>query len=86
LGLTNKSKEFSNTIGPRVPNQILVVVPHPIMWKKGEKTSVGGVVDLIRRRIVLIHCKPQPPTLILISHVPITMHIGMMLIIASHFT
>jgi hypothetical protein len=51
-----------------------------------ERTKVGGVVGLIRRNIVPIHHKPQFPTLILISHVPIVMHMGMMLIIVSHFT
>ncbi len=43
-------------------------------------------MGLIRRRIVLIHYRPQPPTLTLISHVPIAMHMGMMSIIVSHFT
>jgi hypothetical protein len=42
-------------------------------------------MDLVKR-IVLIHHKPQPPTLILASHVPIAMHMGMMPITTSHFT
>jgi len=63
-----------------------MVVPHTIWQKKGENTSVGGAVDLIRRSIILIHYKPQPPTLILVSHVPIAMHMGMMSNIVSHFT
>jgi hypothetical protein len=63
-----------------------MVVPHPILWNKVEKTNVGGVVDLIRRRTIPIHHKPQLPTLILASHVPIIMHMGMMPIIVSHFT
>jgi hypothetical protein len=63
-----------------------MVVPHPISWNKVEKTNVGGVVDFIRRRTIPIHHKPQLPTLILASHVPIIMHMGMMPIIVSHFT
>jgi hypothetical protein len=51
-----------------------------------EKKNVGGVVGLTRRRIVPIHHKPQLPTLIPPNHVPIVMHMGMILIIASHFT
>jgi hypothetical protein len=51
-----------------------------------ERTNVGGVVGFIRRKIVLIHHKPQLPTLIPTNHVPIVMHMGMMPIIASHFT
>jgi hypothetical protein len=50
-----------------------------------EKTNVG-VVGLIIKKIVKIHHKPQPPTLISTSHAPIAMHMGMMPIITSHFT
>jgi len=49
---------------PKGPNWIFVMVPHPIQPNKGEKTNVGGDVDLIRKRIILIHCKPQLPALI----------------------
>jgi hypothetical protein len=63
-----------------------VVVPHPIQQNKVERINVGGVVGLTRRRIVPIHHKPQLPTLIPVSHVSIIMHMGMMSIIASHFT
>jgi hypothetical protein len=51
-----------------------------------ERTNVGGVVGLTRKKIVPVHHKPQFPTLILANHVPIVMHMGMMPIIASHFT
>jgi hypothetical protein len=51
-----------------------------------ERKNVGGVVGIIRKRIVPIHHKPQLATLIPASHVPIVMHMGMMPIIASHFT
>jgi hypothetical protein len=51
-----------------------------------EKTNVGGVVGFIRKTIVKIHHKPQPPTLIPTSHAPIAIHMGMMLIITPHFT
>jgi len=44
------------------------------------------VVGLIRRRVVPIHHKPQLPTPIQASHVPIKMHMGMMAINVSHFT
>ncbi len=63
-----------------------MVVPHPIQHNKMEKTNVGGVVGFTRRRIVPIHHMPQLPTLIQASHVPITMYMGMMPIIASHLT
>jgi hypothetical protein len=62
------------------------MVPHFIQWNKVDKTSVGGVVDLTRRRIVPIPHMTQLSTLIPANHVPIVMHMGMMLIIASHFT
>jgi len=48
-----------------------------------ERTNVGGVVGLTRKKIVPIHHKPQFPTLILVN---IVMHMGMMPIIVSHFT
>jgi hypothetical protein len=51
-----------------------------------ERTNVGGVVGLTRKRIVPIFHKPQLPTLIPVIHVPIVMHMGMMPIIASNFT
>jgi hypothetical protein len=51
-----------------------------------ERTNVGGVVGLIRRRTIPIHHKPQLATIIPTSRVPIVMHMGMMPIIASHFT
>jgi hypothetical protein len=51
-----------------------------------EKTSVGGVVGLTKKRTVPIHHRPRLPTLIPTSHVPIIMYMGMMLIIASHLT
>jgi hypothetical protein len=70
---------------PRGPNQIQVVVPHPIQWNKVEKTSVGGVVGFTRR-IIPIHHMPQLSTLIPTNHVPIVIHMGMMLIIILHFT
>jgi len=50
------------------------------------KQGVRGVVGLTRRKIDPIHHMPQPPTLIPTDHVLIVMHMGMMLIIASHFT
>jgi hypothetical protein len=62
------------------------VVPHPIQQNKVERTNIKSVVGLTRRRIVPIHHKPQLPTLIPTNHVPIVMHMGMMLIIASDFT
>jgi hypothetical protein len=62
-----------------------VVVPHPIQWNEVEKTSVGGVVGFTKRTIP-IHRMPQLPTLIPTNHVPIVMHMGMMLFIALHFT
>ncbi len=43
-------------------------------------------MDLIRKMIVLIHRKPQLPTLILNNFVPIVMHMDMMSITISHFT
>ncbi len=43
---------------PRGSNQILMVVPHPIQWNKGEKTNVGGAVDFLRIKTILIHFKP----------------------------
>ncbi len=52
---------------------------------KGEKTNVGGVMDFVKKS-VLIHRKPQPPTQILANHAPIAMHMGMMLTTTSHFT
>jgi hypothetical protein len=51
-----------------------------------EKKIVEGVVGFTRKMIIPIHHKPQLPTLILVRHVPIVMHMGMMLIIVSHFT
>jgi hypothetical protein len=51
-----------------------------------EKTNVGGVVGLTKRRFVPIHHKPQLSTLIPLNHVTIIMHMGIMPIIASHFT
>jgi hypothetical protein len=51
-----------------------------------ERTNVGGVVGLIRRRIIPIHHKSQLATIIPTNHVPIVMHMGMMPIIISHFT
>jgi hypothetical protein len=51
-----------------------------------EKINVGGVVGFIRNKIVKIHHKPQPLTLIPTNHAPIIMHMGMMSIITSHFT
>ncbi len=71
---------------PRGPNQPQVVVPHPIQQNKVEKTNIGGVVGFTRRKIIPIHQNPQLPTLTLATHVPIVMHMGMMSIIASHFT
>jgi hypothetical protein len=56
-----------------------------IQQNKVEKKNVG-VVGFIRKTIVPIHHKPQLPTLIPTNHVPIVMHMGMMPIIASHFT
>ncbi len=43
-------------------------------------------MGLTRKKIIPIHHMPQLPTLIPTNHVPIIMHMGMMLIIASHFT
>jgi hypothetical protein len=63
-----------------------VVVPHPIQQNKVDKTSVGGVVGVIRRKIIPIQHMPQLPTLIHANHFPIVMHMGMMLIIVSCFT
>jgi hypothetical protein len=51
-----------------------------------EKRNVAGVVGLTRRNIIPIYHKLQLPTPILVNHVPIVMHMGMVLIIASHFT
>jgi hypothetical protein len=39
-----------------------------------------------KKYYTLIHHMPKPLTLTPTSHVPIVMHIGMRLIIASHFT
>jgi hypothetical protein len=50
-----------------------------------EKTIVAGERDFIRNKTIPIHHKPQPPTLILATHVPIIMHMGMMSITISHF-
>ncbi len=50
-----------------------------------EKTIVAREEDFIRNKIVPIHHKPQPPTLILTTHVPIIMHMCMMLITISNF-
>jgi hypothetical protein len=61
------------------------VIPHFIQQNKVEKKNVG-VVSFTRKTIVQIHHKPQLPTLIPTNHVPIVMHMGMMPIIASHFT
>jgi hypothetical protein len=44
------------------------------------------VVGFIRKKTIKIHHKPQPPTLIPTSHVPIAMHMGGMPITTSHFT
>jgi hypothetical protein len=63
-----------------------VVVPHLIQQNRVERKTVGGVVGLTRRKTIPIHHKPQLPTLIPTNHVRIVMHMGMMLIIASHFT
>jgi len=38
------------------------------------------------RRITLIHHKPQPLTLTPTNHVPIAMHMGLIMITTSHFT
>jgi hypothetical protein len=63
-----------------------MVVPHFIQRNKVEKKSVRGVVGLTRKKIDPIHHMPQPPTMIPTNHVTIVMHMGMMSIIASHFT
>jgi len=42
-----------------------------------EKTNVGGVVSLTRKRIVPIDHMLELPTLISTSHVPIVIHMGM---------
>jgi hypothetical protein len=49
-----------------------------------ETTTFEGERDFIRNKIVPVHHKPQPPTLIVATHVPIIMHMGMMSIIISH--
>jgi hypothetical protein len=56
-----------------------VVVPHPIQQNKVEKINVGSVVGLTRKKIVLIHYRPQLLTLIPATHVAIIMYMGMML-------
>jgi hypothetical protein len=61
------------------------MVSHHILQNKAVKTNVKGVVGFIRR-ITLIHQKPQPLTLTPTNHVPIAMHMGMIIIIISHFT
>ncbi len=43
-------------------------------------------MGLTRKRTIPIHHKPQLPTLIIAIHVPIVMHMCMMLIVSSHFT
>jgi hypothetical protein len=54
--------------------------------EEGEEDKWQSVVSLIRKRIVPTHHWLQLPNLIPASHVPIVMHMGTMLIIASHFT
>jgi len=61
-----------------------VVIPHIIQQNKVKKTRVGGVVGLIRKNVP-IHQRSQLSTLIPTNHVPIVMHMGMMLIIILHF-
>jgi hypothetical protein len=56
---------------------IQVVVPHPIEWNNVDKTNVGGVVSLTRKKIVLIDHMPKLPTLIPANHVPIVIRMGM---------
>jgi len=51
------------------------MVAHHILLSREEKTSVGGVVGLIGRRIALIHHKPLSPTLIPTIHVPIVVYL-----------
>jgi hypothetical protein len=61
------------------------VVPYPIQQNKVEKTSVKGVMGLTRKRIVPFHHMPQLQTFIPTNYVPITMYMGTMPIITSHF-
>ncbi len=61
-----------------------VMPPHYILLNKEEKTNVGNVVGFIKRDIVLVHLKPWPPTLTLINHVPIAIHMSTMQIITSN--
>jgi hypothetical protein len=51
----------------------------------GEKTSVGGVVGYIERRIALILRKQPPPTQIPTNLTPIARHMVMVLTITSRF-
>ncbi len=61
------------------------MVSHHIQQNKAVKTNVKGAMGFIRR-ITLIHHKPQPLTLTSTNHVHIAMHMGMIMIITSHFT
>jgi hypothetical protein len=61
-----------------------MVPPHHILLNKGEKTSVGGVVDRIKNGTTIIPLKLPPPTLTLTNHVPIVIHMGVMYVIVSH--
>ncbi len=56
-----------------------------IQYNKVIKINVKGALGLVRR-ITLIHHKSQPLTLTLTNHVPIVVHMGMIMIITSHFT
>ncbi len=68
------------------PIKIHPIFSQCILFSKGEKTNVGGVMGLIKRGIGLIHHMPLLLTLIVISHhVPIVILIGMMQIIDSHY-
>jgi hypothetical protein len=69
---------------PRGSNKKQMVLIHHTPLNKGEKTSVGGVMEHIENKIVLIPFKPPLPTLTLTNHVPIVIHMGMMQIIISY--
>jgi len=59
---------------PMKPNKNKVVLLHRILWNKVEKTNAKGAMGFIKKRIVLIHLKPPPPTLTLANHYKVYGH------------
>jgi hypothetical protein len=60
--------------------------PRPANLVQGGKDKSCKCGGLHKKKNFPIHHRPQLPTLIPTNHVPITMYMGMMSIIASHFT